>query len=102
MGFSPPQAAGLEPWRLGAPGLSQKSWRPTDLGLPGGKSGHMSDQTACRKSYKYKLNPTPVQEWELERVLRHCRALYNAALEQRITAWQRGHVSLTRFQQEAE
>jgi putative transposase len=32
----------------------------------------------------------------------HCRTLYNAALEQRITAWQRCHASVTRFQQEAE
>jgi putative transposase len=31
-----------------------------------------------------------------------CRALYNTALEQRITAWERCHVSLTRSQQEAE
>ena len=31
-----------------------------------------------------------------------CRALYNMGLEQRITAWQRGRVSVSRFQQEAE
>jgi putative transposase len=31
-----------------------------------------------------------------------CRRLYNTALEQRITAWQRCHVSVSRFQQEAE
>jgi putative transposase len=62
----------------------------------------MSDQIAYRKTYKEKLRPTPVQERELERVLWHCRTLYNVALEQRITAWQRCHISLTRYQQEAE
>src|SRR5262249_36166259 len=31
-----------------------------------------------------------------------CRTLYNTALEQRITAWERCHVSVTRYQQEAE
>jgi putative transposase len=55
-----------------------------------------------RKTFKEKLRPTPAQERALERVLWHCRTLSNAALEQRITAWQRCHVSLTRYQQEAE
>jgi len=61
----------------------------------------MSEQ-AVRKTFKYKLKPTPEQERELERVLLLCRRLYNTALEQRITAWQRARVSLSRFQQEAE
>src|SRR5512146_2093766 len=55
-----------------------------------------------RKTYKEKLKPTPHQERELERVLWRCRTLYNTALEQRITAWTRCHISLTRYQQEAE
>jgi putative transposase len=65
----------------------------------------MSEQTTarpCRKTYKEKLRPTPRQERALEHVLWRCRTLYNTALEQRITAWQRCHVSLTRYQQEAE
>jgi putative transposase len=65
----------------------------------------MSEQTTqrtCRKTYKEKLRPTPAQERQLEEVLWHCRALYNTALEQRITAWQRCHISITRYQQEAE
>jgi putative transposase len=62
----------------------------------------MSEQTTCRKTYKEKLRPTLAQERALERVLWHCRTLYNTALEQRITAWQRCHLSLTRYQQEAE
>ncbi|HEV2456954.1 MAG TPA: helix-turn-helix domain-containing protein [Ktedonobacterales bacterium] len=62
----------------------------------------MSHQTNCCKTYQEKLRPTPAQEGELEDVLWRCRTLYNAALEQRITAYQRCHVSLTRYQQEAE
>jgi putative transposase len=62
----------------------------------------MSDQATCRKSFKYKLQPTPNQERELERVVMRCRQLYNVALEQRITAWRRCHVSVSRFEQEAE
>jgi putative transposase len=63
---------------------------------------NMSDQTTCRKTYKEKLRPTPTQEHALERVRWHCRTRSNTALEQRITAWQRCHVCLTRYQQEAE
>ncbi len=59
-------------------------------------------QATLRKTFKYKLNPTQSQERELERVVLLCRALYNTALEQRITAWQRCHVSVSRFHQEAE
>jgi putative transposase len=62
----------------------------------------MSDQATCRKTFKYKLTPTPEQERELERVVMLCRQLYNVALEQRITAWQRCQVSVSRYQQEAE
>jgi putative transposase len=35
-------------------------------------------------------------------VLRRCRTLYNTALEQRKTAWERHHVSLTYYQQAGE
>src|SRR5262245_40135348 len=61
----------------------------------------MEPQTV-HKTYKYKLNPSPQQERELGRVLRLCRSLYNTALEQRIVAYQQRHVSLSRYQQEAE
>ncbi len=53
-----------------------------------------------RQTYKEKLRPTPSQERQLELVLWRCRTLYNTALEQRITAWQRCRVS--RYEQEAE
>jgi putative transposase len=59
-------------------------------------------ETTLRKTFKYKLKPTPQQERELERVVMLCRRLYNTALEQRITAWQRCHVSVSRYEQEAE
>ena len=57
---------------------------------------------SLRKTYKYKLKPTPEQERELERVLWQCRRLYNTALEQRKTAYVRCGVALTLYGQEAE
>ncbi len=58
--------------------------------------------SGLRKTFKEKLRPTPVQERQFEAVLWRCRTLYNTALEQRITAWERCHVSVSRYQQEAE
>src|SRR6516162_9238672 len=60
------------------------------------------EQPTVRKTYQYKLKPTPEQERELGRVLGLCRWLYNTALEQRIIAWKRRHISVSRYQQEAE
>jgi putative transposase len=64
------------------------------------------EQPTVRKTYKYKLKPTPEQERELERelerVLWRCRTLYNMALEQRKTAYEQCGVSLSRYGQEAE
>jgi putative transposase len=60
------------------------------------------DEQTVRKAYHYKLTPTPQQERELGRVLGLCGTLSNTALEQRITAWQRARVSVSRFQQEAQ
>jgi putative transposase len=60
------------------------------------------EQPTVRKTYKYKLIPTPTQERELGRVLDLCRWLYNTALEQRITAWQRCRILLSQYQQAAE
>jgi putative transposase len=59
-------------------------------------------ETSLRKTYKYKLKPTPEQERQLEAVLWRCRTLYNTALEQRITAYRRRGVTLTAYQQMAE
>ena len=56
-----------------------------------------------RKSYQYKLTPTPEQERALAEVVWCCRVLYNTALEQRLTWWRRGQgKSATRFPQDAE
>ncbi len=60
------------------------------------------EQQTVRKTYKEKLRPTPAQERALDEVLWRCRDLYNTALEQRITAWQRRRVTVSRFEQEAE
>jgi putative transposase len=60
------------------------------------------NQRTVRKTYKYKLNPTLQQEWELGRVLGLCRWLSNTALEQRAIAYRREGVSPSRYQQEAE
>ena len=60
------------------------------------------NEQAIRKMYQYKLSPTPSQEREIGRVLGLCRWLHNTALEQRIVAYQRRHVSVSRYQQEAE
>ncbi|HEY1387619.1 MAG TPA: transposase [Ktedonobacterales bacterium] len=57
---------------------------------------------SLRKTFKYKLKPTPEQERDLERVLMVCRWLYNTALEQRIILYRQRGISLTRFSQEAE
>lgn len=60
-------------------------------------------EAAVRKTYKYKLSPTPEQERLLDRTLMRCRHLYNAALEQRKTWWKRGQgKSATYYQQKAE
>jgi putative transposase len=63
---------------------------------------HYMSEMAARKTYKEKLRPTPAQLRALDEVLSRCRTLYNAALEQRITAWERAQVSVSRFEQEAE
>jgi putative transposase len=56
-----------------------------------------------RKTYKYKLMPTPDQEKVLETVLWRCRTLYNCALEQRKTWWGRGQgIGARYYQQKAE
>jgi putative transposase len=60
------------------------------------------DQQTGRKTFKYKLMPTPAQARMLGEWLGLCRRLYNIALEQRITAWQRRRVSVSRYEQEAE
>jgi putative transposase len=64
------------------------------------------EQQSVRKTFKYKLTPTPSQEQALETVLSRCWTLYNVALEQRKTWRQREQCgqgkSATYYQQQAE
>jgi putative transposase len=60
------------------------------------------EQQTVRKTFKYKLYPTPNQEWEFERALMLCRHIYNAAIGERREAWQKCNVSITYYQQKAE
>jgi putative transposase len=60
------------------------------------------DQQTVRKTHKYKLKPTPVQEQAMASVLRRCRKLYNAALQERRDAWQKCGVSITTASQSAQ
>jgi putative transposase len=48
------------------------------------------EQQSVRKTFKYRLVPTPEQEQVLQTVLLRCRTLYNCALEERQTWWARG------------
>jgi putative transposase len=51
----------------------------------------MNEQSAqaVRKTFRYKLKPTPEQHQALAFVACRCRELYNAALEERHDAWQK-------------
>jgi len=55
-----------------------------------------------RKTYKYKLKPTPEQERVLGRTLMLCRHVYNAAIGERREAWHKCSVTITYYQQQAE
>jgi putative transposase len=54
------------------------------------------------RSFAYRLHPTQSQEQSLLCVLGQCRDLYNAALEQRVTAYKQQGRSITRFEQQTE
>jgi putative transposase len=60
------------------------------------------DEQTVRKTFKDKLKPTPEQERAMACVLRRCRELYTAALEERRDAWQKCGVSITPAGQSAE
>ena len=60
------------------------------------------EQQGVRKTYKYRLAPTPAQETVLEDVLWRCRELYNAGLEERKIAWEKCRVSVTFAMQSAQ
>src|SRR5258708_39657199 len=60
------------------------------------------EQPSVRKTFKYKLKPTPQQEQALAFVMRRCRELYNAALQERRDAWQNCGTSITVASQSAQ
>jgi putative transposase len=62
----------------------------------------MDQQHSVRKTFKYKLMPMPEQERALAFVLRRCRELYNAALQERHDAWHKCRVSITLASQSAQ
>src|SRR5215831_4901097 len=57
---------------------------------------------SVRKTFKYKLMPTPEQARTLESVLWRCRELYNAGLQERKAAWEQCRVSVTFAMQSAQ
>src|SRR5258708_371342 len=60
------------------------------------------EQLTVRKAFKYKLQPTPQQEQALAFVVRRCRELYNAALQERRDAWHTCGVGVTAAGQSAQ
>src|SRR5690349_11109527 len=56
----------------------------------------------CRKTFKYKLDPTPEQVEKLDWTLWRCCELYNAALEERKEAWRMRQMSITYYQQKRD
>jgi putative transposase len=60
------------------------------------------ERQGIRKTYKYKLKPTPEQERVLERTLMLCRHVYNAAVGERREAWRMRRITVTYYQQKAE
>ena len=55
-----------------------------------------------RKTFKYKLLPTPEQQRAMETVLWRCRELYNAGLQERKAAWEQRRVSVSFAMQSAQ
>jgi putative transposase len=70
----------------------------------GGQAEEMDmEKQTVRKTFKYKLDPTPDQARALEVALWRCRDQYNTALEQRRTWWGRGQgIGASYYQQKAE
>src|SRR5262244_1458154 len=60
------------------------------------------EQQSIRKSYRYKLKPSPQQERMLDHTLMLCRHVYNAAIGERREAWRMRSVSVGYYQQKAE
>lgn len=55
-----------------------------------------------KRSFKYRLHPNSHQEQILDSWRRQCGSLYNAALEQRITAYRQQRRSVSRYDQQVQ
>src|SRR5262245_5326053 len=53
------------------------------------------DERTVRTTCQYKRKPTPAQERAMAFVVRRCRELYTAGLEERKTAWEQRGVAVT-------
>jgi putative transposase len=62
----------------------------------------MEQHRSIRKTFKYKLKPTPWQEHVLDRTLMLCRHVYNVAIAERREAWRMRGITVTYYQQKAE
>jgi putative transposase len=60
------------------------------------------ERQRVRKTYNYKLKPTPEQERFLDHTLMLCPHVYNAAVSERREAWRMRGVSATYYQQKYE
>ena len=60
------------------------------------------DQQGARKTFKYKLLPTPEQERTLATVVSRCRELYNGGLQERKAAWEKRGVTVSFAMQSAQ
>src|SRR5215469_18157815 len=56
---------------------------------------------SLRKTFKYRLCPTPAQQRRLEQQLEECRWLYNHLLAQRRDAWEQHQESVRLYDQHA-
>jgi putative transposase len=56
----------------------------------------------ARKTFKYKLLPTPVPVQALTTVVWRCRELYNAGLQERTAAWEQCGITVTFAMQSAQ
>jgi len=65
------------------------------------ESKHM-ETPGVHKTFKCKLSPTPQQEQRIAFILRRCRELYNAALQERRDAWRMRGKSISCAHQSAE
>jgi putative transposase len=59
------------------------------------------EQQSIRKTYTYRLDPTPALALALEAVLQRCRTLYNVARDQRTMWWQRRQGRSANYYQQA-